>query len=468
MMGKPLKLRMSGTQHAELQAHLFPGDGCEAVAVALCGRREGSGTNVLTVHRVVPIPYNQCKVRNAHSVTWSSELLRPLLDEAAKRRMSIIKIHSHPTGYPMFSDTDDASDRDLLPSIATWTESELHASVVMLPGGEMFARCLREDGQFEALDSVAVAGDDICFWHDSAPARRTPDSVRRHSQLFGGGTTARLRELTIGVVGCSGTGSPVIEQLARLGVGRLVLVDPDRVEVKNLNRILNASREDAYLQRFKVDVVASAIARMGFGTELALFRRHLHDRETVLALAECDVLFGCMDGVEGRHLLNQLAAFYLIPYFDLGVKLVADGEGGIDDVSGAVHYLRPDGSSLLGRKVYRMGQVTAEGLKRTDPKAYRDQLAAGYIDGVQEDRPAVISVNMLFAALAVNEFLARFHPYRLDGNQEFAAVRLSLMHGALYRAPDSGPCPTLGKNIGRGDVDPLLGMPSLSRIEEAT
>ena len=49
--------------------------------------------------------------------------------------------------------------------------------------------------------------------------------------------------MSIAVVGCSGTGSPVIEQLARLGVGRLVLVDPDRVEEKNLNRIVNATRE---------------------------------------------------------------------------------------------------------------------------------------------------------------------------------------------------------------------------------
>lgn len=465
-MGRPMKLRLAGSQHDALRAHLFPGDGFEAVATALCGRREGDATNILTVHRVVPIPYDQCKVRNPHCVTWSSQLLRPLLEEAAKRRMSILKIHSHPTGYPMFSETDDASDQDLLPSIATWTESDLHASAVMLPSGEVFARCLRDDGQFEGLDAVAVAGDDIRFWHDSAPSLRTPDSVQRHSQLFGCGTTARLRELTVGVVGCSGTGSPAIEQLARLGVGRMVLIDPDRVEVKNLNRILNASREDAYLQRFKVDVMASAIARMGFGTELTLIRTNLHERSAVLALAECDVVFGCMDGVEGRHLLNQLTAFYLIPYFDVGVKLVADGQGGIDDVSGAVHYLRPDGSSLLGRKVYRMSQVTAEGLKRTDPTAYRDQVAAGYIDGVQEDRPAVISVNMLMASLAVNEFLARFHPYRLDENREFSTVRFSLMHGAVYRASDSGPCSTLLKNIGRGDLDPLLGMPSLSRIEE--
>lgn len=37
-----VKLRLSATQHRELRTHLYPGDGHEAVAVALCGRRRGT------------------------------------------------------------------------------------------------------------------------------------------------------------------------------------------------------------------------------------------------------------------------------------------------------------------------------------------------------------------------------------------------------------------------------------------
>ena len=77
------------------------------------------------------------------------------------------------------------------------------------------------------------------------------------------------------VVGCSGTGSPLIEQLARLGVGRIVIVDPDHVETKNLNRIVNSTREDAYLRRPKVEVLARAIAAMGFDTELEIIEADL-------------------------------------------------------------------------------------------------------------------------------------------------------------------------------------------------
>ena len=104
--------------------------------------------------------------------------------------------------------------------------------------------------------------------------------------------------------------------------------------------------------------------------------RALHERvgghtNTVRAVAGCDVVFCRMDSIDGRHLLNKLATFYVIPYFDLGVKLVADGKGGVDQVCGTVQYLQPGGSSLLSRHVNTMEQVRAAGLYRTDPAAYR-------------------------------------------------------------------------------------------------
>ena len=413
-----IKVRLSQKDHNTLRHHLFPGDGLEAVAVALCGRRRSRSNHSMTVRSNVPFPYDECKVRTADRVTWSTKRLIPLLEEAEKRDLAILKIHSHPGGYAQFSPVDDESDADLFNSVFGWTDSEFpHASAVMLPDGRMFGRAILSDGSFQALDSILVPGDDIHFWMPECGGT-LPAFAQRHAQLFGSGTTRRLKEMAVAVVGCSGTGSPVIEQLARLGVGRLALVDPGRVEEKNLNRILNARREDAYLKRPKVEVMARAIAHMGFGTEVEIIPEDLATPRAVKAVAECDVVFGCMDGVEGRHLLNRLAAFYLLPYFDVGVKLVADGLGGIDEALGAVHYIRPDGSTLQERKVYTADQLKAAGLRRTDAKAYRQQVKAGYIKGVDEDRPAVISINMQMASTAVNEFLARLHPYRYDDNAD--------------------------------------------------
>jgi len=462
---KQFKLRLTQSQHEELRRHLMPGDGLEAVAIALCGRRCGDESHCLSLKTLVPIPYDECKVRSPDRVTWSTKRLVPLLEEAAKRDLAVLKVHSHPGNYEQFSQVDDDSDADLFASVFGWTDSQFpHCSAVMLPDGRMFGRVILPDGKFCSLDSILVAGDDIQFWQKCS-LKNVPRHLERHAQLFGSGTTQRLRDLSVAVVGCSGTGSPVVEQLARLGVGRLVLVDPDKVETKNLNRILNATREDAYLRRPKIEALARAIARMGFGTEVDLIYDNLISKRAVEAVATCDVVFGCMDGVEGRHLLNRLASYYIIPYFDVGVKLEADGQGGIHEACGAVHYLRPDGSALLDRRVYTTKQLQAEGLRRTDPKAYRDQIKAGYIHGVQEDRPAVISINMQMASCAVNEFLARLHPYRLDPNAGSTVVRSSFIQSMEYREGDIQPSGIFSKVIGRGDVEPLLGMPELSAKE---
>jgi hypothetical protein len=461
-----VKLRLTQAHHSVAKAHLLSGDGLEAVAVALCGRRRSRTDHVLTVQQLELIPYDECKVRRHDKVTWSTKRLIPLLERAAQRDLAILKIHSHPGGYPTFSSTDDAADDDLFNSVFGWTDSQYpHASAIMLPGGRMVGRAIHPDGRFQPLTSILLPGDDIQLWTDDRGGQ-VPAFALRHAQLFGAGTTGRVREMSAAVIGCSGTGSPTIEQLARLGFRRLVLVDPDRVETKNLNRIVNSKREDAYLRRPKVEAIATAIANMGFDTEVDIFAKGLEDPDVIRAVAECDVVFGCMDGVEGRHLLNRLCAFYLIPYFDIGVKLEADGEGGILEAVGSVHYLRPDGSCLLDRKVYTMAQVKAEGLRRTDPKAYREQVRAGYIHGVQEDRPAVISINMQMAAIAVNEFLARIHPYRLDPNRESAVVRIGFVAGTTFRECEPPASGLFASYLGKGDVRPALSMPDLTEPDD--
>lgn len=192
--------------------------------------------------------------------------------------------------------------------------------------------------------------------------------------------------------------------------------------MKNLNRIPGATMKDALDEAFKVDVSKRYVEGLALGTEVLALSTDLAKAEAVRAIAECDIVFGCMDGAEGRHLLNRIASFYLLPYFDLGVRLDADGRGGVEQVCGTVHYLKPGGSSLLSRGVYTLEEVRAEGLQRTDPEAYREHLRSKYIIGVQEDRPAVISVNMQIASMAVNEMLARIHPFRDEPNGRYAAT----------------------------------------------
>jgi hypothetical protein len=164
------------------------------------GRRRRKDHHCLTVRSVVPIPYDECKERSPDRVTWSTKRLIPLLETAAKYDLGILKIHSHPGGYSDFSSIDDESNKDLFNSVFGWTDSAFpHASAVMLPQGRMFGRAILPDGSFQPLDSIMVPGDDLHFW---IPERggALPSFAQRQAQLFGFGTTRRLRELSVAVV----------------------------------------------------------------------------------------------------------------------------------------------------------------------------------------------------------------------------------------------------------------------------
>jgi molybdopterin/thiamine biosynthesis adenylyltransferase len=221
---------------------------------------------------------------------------------------------------------------------------------------------------------------------------------------------------------------------------------------------------DANLRRFKVEVLAEAIGHIGLGTEVVSFAKDLSTPDVVRAVAACDLAVGGMDSAAGRDLLNRLATFYSMPYIDMGVQLTPLPEGGIDQITGAVHYLQPGRSSLKSRGVYDSEDVQAELLKRDDPDEYRRRLQEKYIRGVQENRPAVISINTTIAGMAVNELLARIHGFRYDRNDAYAAQRYALHEPWIFKDAewDLNPCPVLSKEVGRGDVTPLLDRPELS------
>jgi ThiF family protein len=108
-----------------------------------------------------------------------------------------------------------------------------------------------------------------------------------------------------------------------------VIVDDDRMEGRNVNRILNSTMRDVRQERLKVDVLGDAVERTELGTEVIRVPKNLWSPDVIRAVAQCDVVFGCMDTVDGRYLLNALSTYYTIPYFDIGVRLdaVRDGAG---------------------------------------------------------------------------------------------------------------------------------------------
>jgi hypothetical protein len=452
-------LTFGGRAHEGLRRHLFPADGLEAAALLICTRAPGPRRRFL-VRDVVLVPHDACKRRARDAITWPGTYIEQAIDLAEPTGSVILLMHSHPGGFYDFSDADDESDRQVMPSLFHAFGTE-HGSAIMTPNGAVCARLYGPDLRARLVDFVTVAGDDISYWWaDTA----TPNGPGDRPIAFTSGMAAELGRLSALVVGASGTGSIVGEQLARLGFGGVSAVDFDRMEFKNLNRILNSTRADAEQGRLKVDVFADAVASHR-GPDVAMpVRASVTTREAVLAAAQCDVLFCCVDTLEARHIADLIAAAFLLPLFDVGVVVPVRRKGqnfAIADVCGRIDYVQPGGATLQDRGVYTPESLRGEYLRQVAPEAHRQELAAGYLKGLVEEAPAVVTLNMRAASACVNEFIARAYPFRLEPNGRYARTTFSL--AACEEEHEAEDAFTVAPSalLARGDLEPLLALPSL-------
>jgi len=452
------RLALAGAHHRETLEHLFPGDGLEAAAVLLCARIS-QRSNDLIVREVRPVPYELCR-RQRDSVSWPSDFLDGSISHANREGMSVILAHSHPEGCWGFSVFDDESDQEIVPDLYDELEdrSALVGTAIFLKTGAARARLYDRDCIPSDVDMVRIAGDDISFFFPHRP--------RIRPMAFGSGMRAELGALSGAVVGASGTGSIVAEQMARLGFGRISLIDPDQIELKNLNRIVNATVADAEASRHKTDRLAEAIRSYRHDAHVASYPTSIDAPDALFAAAHADVLFCCVDSAVGRQICDLIASSFVIPLFDVGVTIPTIETGTsvkIADVVGRVDYIQPGGSSLADRGVYTQQMLRADLLKEIDPGAYKAELSEGYIDGIHEEAPSVISLNMRAASTAVNEFVARTYPYRHGDNRDCARVEFSLADMSEEYWSEDNWSPRLTRHLlGQGGKRPLLGIPALN------
>ena len=120
----------------------------------------------------------------------------------------------------------------------------------------------QEAGQRFSLHIADV--EEIALVHELLPARyqRNFSTISIQQQLS-------LLRSKVAVFGCGGLGGYIIEELARLGVGRIAVVDPDVFEEHNLNRQLLCTME--MLGRKKVDAVAQRAAKINPAVRIQAF-----------------------------------------------------------------------------------------------------------------------------------------------------------------------------------------------------
>lgn len=135
----------------------------------------------------------------------------------------------------------------------------------------------------------------------------------------------RMEALQAAVIGVGALGEAVVRLLGMEGAGRLLLVDPDRVERSNLSRSV-LYREPGAVGTVKVEAAARAGRRLFPATTFEPHAVAVADMPTA-DLAEADVIFGCLDSEAARVQLAFLAAKLDRPVVDGGLSAPGAGVG---------------------------------------------------------------------------------------------------------------------------------------------
>lgn len=121
-----------------------------------------------------------------------------------------------------------------------------------------------------------------------------------------------LRQKRILVVGCGGLGGHIIDQLARIGVGFLRVVDGDVFEASNLNRQLLSSVP--LLGVSKAKAAADHIARVNPDVTVESVQTFLTEWNAAEILAGCDIVMDALDNIPSRRILAAACEKANIPY----------------------------------------------------------------------------------------------------------------------------------------------------------
>ncbi|MCD4813886.1 HesA/MoeB/ThiF family protein [bacterium] len=114
---------------------------------------------------------------------------------------------------------------------------------------------------------------------------------------------ARLAKQSVLIIGAGGLGSASIYYLAAAGIGTLGLVDPDQVEMSNLNRqILHATRD---IGRRKVDSAVEKVRRLNPEITLKTYPQKADAKTLVTLIADYDFIIDATDNFTARYLISD-------------------------------------------------------------------------------------------------------------------------------------------------------------------
>ena len=352
--------------------------------------------------------------RNLHgNVSFESEYLYRAIQIARNKQAGLAFMHSHPKdGWQGMSDTDIRAERDVLAYPAEATGLPLVGLTIGRDGywsGRFWERD-RDSMRRRWCKKIRIVGprfyklyhnDDI----ESPPPRK--QVLRRTFDTWGRQAQDTIARLSVGIIGLGSVGCIVAEAVARIGVANMTLVDPDRVERHNLDRLLYGTIAD--IGKFKVNLAAERLRRNATAEHFNVVALpvSIQKESAYRAALDCDILFSCVDRPVARDILNHIANAHLIPVIDGGIAVETDRE--TDRFFSAhwrTHIITPYHQCLRCNGQYDSSMVVAELDGSLDNPSYIKSLPSNAQVGNQNVFPFSLSAAGMQVNLMLRYLLA--------------------------------------------------------------
>lgn len=363
-----------------LTKHLLRSDGQEDVCYALWCPGQGANRLTALVHEPI-LPLENERLVHGNASTTSEYLSRATALAMAKS-MGVAFLHSHP--WPGWQDTsrdDRATELRQAPSVLAATGLPLVGMTVGTDrawSGRIWVKTAPKTYERRWCESVRVVGANglEATFHDKLlPPSAFRQELKRTISAWGEAAQRKLARLKFGIVGLGSVGAVVAESLARMGVEHIKLIDYDRVELHNLDRLLHASVKDVRARRLKVDMIARALTTSATAAQ-PVFEKHplaVTEEDGFRQALDCDVLFSCVDRPWPRYVLNYIAYAYLIPVIDGGILIRKRGDR-LRNASWKSHVVYPGKRCLACIGQYDPDLVNVERQGQLDDPTYIENL----------------------------------------------------------------------------------------------
>jgi molybdopterin/thiamine biosynthesis adenylyltransferase len=444
----------------------------EAGAFALAGVAVGHDRTDIIVRRALEVPKEHFTTQHEHRLEIAPQAINGLVALCERNGLGAILCHSHPADIP-YSLSDDYGEKRVFDVLRKFIPARAPtASLLFYPGGVRGRVWVPDQNEAVPIKEVVVVGRRCQIFAEGGQedAEDVSGVFDRQVRVFGVAGQRTIARTKVAVVGVGGTGSPTAEQLVRLGVRDLVLIDPDHFDPSNLTRVYGTFPSGLgetwwHFRKqipLKVELVAKHLRRIRPKATIAAVPSNVVQRDAAQHILDRDIVFLCMDDHWGRSIVNQIAYQYFIPTVNMGVRIAAK-EGQISGGAGSIDVLRPDNPCLWCSQFLGADRIAAESMPRKERVSLERE---GYVENIDTPAPSVVSMTTALSGIAVSLFLQLVTDFMGPGGN-IARLNYDIMDSTVRRGRATIPRECLCKKVrGCGDLKALPTLFDLSYLKE--